>query len=381
MNPKGDYIRESLGNFKFVGIGGGGYAPVTLLPLPELKQLANIAVELKPFEDFIFNFEYAGSMWDRNKLSGIEDRDNYGYATNIFLQMNPKEIRLGDLNLGKAALSYKDRFVESKFTSPDRFNDVEYNRNYNISSTTEPVDEKLRELTLRLFPIDELKVLSSVAFLRRGDDFKTDRYNNTIQFSDQKTFNAIYNLDFVSNKNFNLKSSWLRQKGSAYYSFLNLRPGIEFLAEDKRDYNQNLDSLISTSLKYYEVVPFVELRDFEGFMASAKYSYRDDYFPLSGIMYRESRSTAQFYDLSYTGLREFNSYLNFTFRQKKYTEEFVKKGFLDNETILIRSQSKFNFWSPLSGDLYYEVSTQKSALLEKVFIQVEKGTGNYIYLR
>ena len=34
----------------------------------------------------------------------------------------------------------------------------------------------------------------------------------------------------------------------------------------------------------------------------------------------------------------------------------------------------------LNGDLYYEVSTQKSAKLQKVFVRVEQGTGNYIYL-
>ncbi|MCK7517381.1 MAG: hypothetical protein MZV64_06490 [Ignavibacteriales bacterium] len=143
------------------------------------------------------------------------------------------------MNLGKVGLSYKDRFVQSKFTSPDRFNEVEYSRNYNISQITEQVDEKLRELTLKLFPIDELKILSSFAFLRRGDNFKTDRYNNTIQFSDQKTFNSYYNLDFVSNKNVNFKSDWLRQKGSAYYLIWNLKPGIDFLAEDRKDYRQN----------------------------------------------------------------------------------------------------------------------------------------------
>ncbi len=377
---QGDYIRESLGNFRFSGIGKGNYKPVVLLPLPELKQLGNVSLELKPFEDFIFNFEYAGSLWDKNKLSVIDDGDNYGYATNIFLQMNPKEIEIGDLNFGKIGLSYKDRFVQSKFTSPDRFNEVEYNRNYNISSYNEQVDEKLRELTVKFFPIDELKVFSSFAFLRRGNNFKTDRYNNTIQFADQKTYNAYYNLDFVSNKNVNLKSSWLRQKGSAYYLFWKLKPGVDFLAEDRKDYQQNLDSLISSSLRYYELIPFIELKEFSGFNASAKFSLRNDYFPISGIMLRESRSTAQFYDLSYSGLREFNSNLNLTLRQKKYSENFKQKGFLDNETILIRSQSKFNFWSPLSGDLYYEVSTQKSARLEKVFIKVEKGTGNYIYI-
>lgn len=377
---QGDYVRESLGNFKFAGIAKGNYSPVILLPLPELKQLGNVALELKPFEDFIFNFEYAGSLWDRNKFSSNDDGDNYGYATNIYLQMNPKQIELGELNLGKVGLSYKDRFVQSKFTSPDRFNETEYDRNFNITQAAEQVDEKLRELTVKLFPNDELKILSSFAFLRRGDNFKTDRYNNTIQFSDQKSYNAIYNLDYLSNKNFSLKSNWLRQKGSAYYSFWKLKPGLEFLAEDRKDYLRNLDSLTASSLRYFELAPYIELRELEGFNASAKFSLRKDYFPIAGIMFRESRSTTQYYDFSYAGIREFTSNLNLTFRQKKYSDDFKQKGFLDNETILIRSQSRFNFWEPLNGDLFYEVSTQKSARLERVFIKVEKGTGNFVYV-
>lgn len=377
---KGDYVRESLGNFSFAGIGNGGYLPVILLPLPELKQLANISLEIKPLQDFVFNFEYAGSLWDKNKFSNLDDGDNYGFATNINLEMLPKEINFDDLSLGKAGFSYKDRFIKSKFTAPDRFNEAEYNRNFNIAQTDMPVDEKLQELSLRLFPIDELKLIGTFSFLKRGDNFRTDRYNNTIQLTDQKKYEFTYNMDFVANKNFDLESNWLRQKGSAHYKIWNLKPGLDFLAEDKKDYKKNSDSLLSSSLRYYELSPFLELKETEGFTASLKFSLRNDYFPLSGMIIRESRSSTQYYDFTYAGIREVNTYLNLTIRQKKYSDDFKVKGFLDNETILIRSQSKFNFWNPLSGDFYYEVSTQKTARLEKVFIQVEKGTGNYIYL-
>ena len=59
---------------------------------------------------------------------------------------------------------------------------------------------------------------------------------------------------------------------------------------------------------------------------------------------------------------------------------FKKQGQLDNQSVLIRSQSKFNLWKPLNGDLYYEVSTQRSAKLQKVYIRVTQGTGNFKYL-
>jgi hypothetical protein len=98
-------------------------------------------------------------------------------------------------------------------------------------------------------------------------------------------------------------------------------------------------------------------------------------------MIKESRSTTPSIELNYNGLRQFNTNIVFSYRQRKYEDVFIKKGFLDNESILIRSRSKFLLWDPLlNGDLYYEVSTQKAARLQKVFVRVQQGTGNYIYL-
>ncbi len=129
-----------------------------------------------------------------------------------------------------------------------------------------------------------------------------------------------------------------------------------------------------------EVDPFLELVDLGGLSLSAKYSNRDDYLPINGVMFKESNSITQYYELRYSGIKAVSSTLNFTLRNKKYTEVFKQQGQLDNQSILIRSQSKFNLWKPLRGDLYYEVSTQRSAKLQKVYVRVTKGTGNFKYL-
>jgi hypothetical protein len=375
----GDYIRESLGNYRFLGIGQGSYLPVIFLPLPELKHIGNIVVNLNPWEDVSLSLEYSGSNWDKNRFSDLNDDDNYGYARNIFLKINPKEIEIGNINLGKIGLSYKDRFIQDKFTSADRLNEIEFNRDYNISVSGSQ-DEELREIGLNLIPIDELNISSNVGLLRRGNDFKSDRYNNIMRFSDNKNYQIDYNFDYVETENISLTSSWLRQKGNGYYQIWKLKPGVEFLAEDRKDKRGEADSLLSGSLKYYEVNPFVELIDYYGLNLSAKFSLREDHFPIDGLLLKESKSYTHFYELNYSGIEEVNSTLSFTYRNKKYENAFKQRGFLNSETILIRSQSKFKFWSPLNGDLYYEVSTQKSAKLEKVFVRVEEGIGNFKYL-
>lgn len=378
----GDYVRRSLGHYEFVGIGRGGYRPVIFLPMPELKQVANVNVNIVPFEDVILNLEYAGSLWDKNRFSKLDTGDDYGYARNINLRINPRNISIGEISLGKIGASYRDRFVQSKFSSPDRFNDVEFNRNYNIGISAQPQDETLREAALTFIPIDEISITSSYGYLKRGEDFKSNRFNNSFMAGGRNNpFLVDYNFDYVKSENPFLKSNWIRQRGNSFYTIWKFKPGIEFLAEDKKDRRNNSDSLLIGSLRFSEINPYIELLDLYGFTLSAKYSVRNDFLPLEGILFRESKSTAHFYELNYAGIPEVNSNIRVTFRNKKFTETFKNRGFLDNETILIRSQNRFNFFKrKINGDLFYEVSTQRSAKLERVFVKIERGTGNYRYL-
>jgi hypothetical protein len=75
-----------LGYYKFVGVGQGNYLPIIFLPVPELKQMGNFIVDINPFENVSLSLEYAGSLWDKNRFSTLDDGDNYGYARNILLK-------------------------------------------------------------------------------------------------------------------------------------------------------------------------------------------------------------------------------------------------------------------------------------------------------
>jgi hypothetical protein len=377
---KGDYTRQSIGNFMFVGINQGDYAPLIFLPLPESKQLADFTINYLLADGMSLELEFAGSVWDQNTFSSIDDNNNDGYARNLLFKMDPRKVEIGKINLGQIGLSYKDRYIQSTFTPIDRINSIEYNRDYNITDTTTTENEELREFNLTLIPIDELNVNSAYSSLKRGESFSSDRFNNSLSFSDNKTYSFNYNLDYVSSRDSIYKSNWLRQKGSGYYSFGKFKPGFDFLAENKKDINTGADTLLSTSLKYYEIDPYINLVDFYGFKFTTKYTLRNDYLPLNGVMLKQSTSTGEYFELAYSGIRQINSTFNLTIVNKDYEEAFKKEGYLNSQTILVRSQTRFNLWNPVTGDFYYEVSTQKSAKLQKVFVQVTKGSGNYIYL-
>lgn len=377
---KGDYIKRSIGKYEFVGIGRGAYLPIKFLPLPNLRQMSNIVINSKILENVTLNLELAGSSWDKNRLSNLGDDDNLGYARNFTLKVDPSNVKIGSISLGKVGGSYRDRFIEDRYTSLDRINTIEFNRDYNIEDDGSN-NEALREFTLNLIPVEELTINSKYGFLSRGEKFESNRYLTNVNLFKESVYDLKYDFDYVNTISNNLKSDWIKQKGNGSFTIGYFNPGLEYLSELKKDRTKISDSLRSGSLKYFEIAPYINLLDLNGFSANIKYSVRDESYPLEGVLEKESRAETKQLGMEYGGLREFSSSLTFTQRNKYYTDKYKKRGLLDNETILIRSQSRTNLFDRfVEGDLFYEVTTQRSAQLEKVFVRVPYGSGNYLYL-
>jgi len=374
---KGDYVKESLGNYKFVGIGKGNYLPVIFLPLPELKQTTNIYINADISKGIKLSGEFSGSIWDKNRFSTIDDNDNFGYARKLLFEIEPRKIEIGSINFGKAGISYKDRFIQSRYTSLDRINIVEFNRYYNISDLQND-NQTLREIGLTYFPFETLSIFSQYGYLKNGNSFSSDRYFNEIKFSDNKNYNFYYKLDYVKSNNENVTTKWNRQNSSNFYSFGIIKPGFEFLFENKEE--KKYDSLLSSSYKFSELIPSLELNSsYLNFRFS--YSFREEYFPINNFLEKQSDANITQIQIGFNRFKEFSSSLSFTFRKKYYKDKFLKMGFTNNETILLLSQSRFNlFQNFIYGDLYYQAATEQTSKLEKVFMKVPKGSGNYFYI-
>lgn len=377
---KGDYNSISIGNYVFVGIGSGNYLPIKYLPLPQMKQIGNFYLTYQPQKNIKLSIELAGSIFDKNTFSDFDDKNNNGYARSINFELSQLGLNLFNTDLGKYSLGYKDRYVENRFSSIDRINSVEFDRYYNTSSENNN-NEVLREISIGVFPIQNTSINAKYGYLKKGESFSSKRYTTDIKSIKNNTYELEYSFDYVNSKNSSLISDWLRQSGKVNFSIFFIKPGFEFANEIKKDNYESKDSLISSSLKYYEFAPTLNIIEFEGITFSSKYGIRNDYLPNKGIFYEYSKSTTQSYSLEYRGIPEVSTNNVLTFRNLKYTETYKLKGFSDTETILFKSQSRFNFWkSFIDGDLFYETTTEKTAKLERVFLKVQTGTGNYIYL-
>ncbi len=377
---RGDYKKISIGNYEFTGIGRGGYMPVKFLPLPESKQLGQVLLKIEPIKKISLSFELAGSLDDRNTFSDFNDGDNFGYAANFRIALQPSRINLFNSEFGEIGLSYRERFIQKKFSGLERFNNIEFERDYNLSSASNQ-DENLREANFFFSPVEVLKVNSNYGYLKRGHEFSSNRFLNKIDLASPQSYSLNYVFDLVDSKNSLMNSGWLKQSAAGEYIYGHIKPGFEFFHEKKEDRNSNSDSLLNGSFLFLEAGPKFDLIQLFGFDFAAKYLLREESFPLNGVLAKQSSALTQNYSISYKGIKEVASTLSLILRKKEFTKQFTEQGFSDNETVLIRSQSRFNFINrAIDGDLFYEVSTQKSARQERVFFRVERGRGNYIYL-
>lgn len=383
----GEYRKDKIGTFTYVGVNQGAYVPIQYLPLPEEIQLADFRVSTTPGNILRLSGEYAISRYNANRFASLEDAVTNGSAFNATAQFSPRNIVIGSVNIGRVDILLHERFVSEQFTPLDRTNVIEFSRAWNVAR---PIvgNEEIREGRLMYFPTQASTMSVQYGSMRRGDDFQTRKLEGELTVGEKKLPSITYSFEKLSTTDDGIsqRSLWFRQKGSASYAIpvgerTTIRPGVHFETEDRRDLVSVTDSLLGTSYRYIDVAPTISLSDFSNMSLSGEYGIRiEDAVSGQGFI-RQSLSRSQTIAWKLKEWKSLSSSIDLTFRQKQYEKEFQSVDRNDIQTVLLRTQTRYAPWNrALDADVFYEVATQRSAKLERVFIRVPKGTGNYIYL-
>lgn len=379
---QGDYIRKSVGVFEWKGPGQGDYLPVKFLPLPQLSQVMDFALDVNPTNTVRLSGEYAASTFDANRLSSLSDHDNAGHAVRIEAAYAPREITIGSTNIGSLDLHVKERFVNRRFVPVDRTNDIEFNRKWGIQSLTQ-ADEEIQEASARYSPIRSLSIGGGYGKITRGDDFRSIRNEASFVIKGDSLPTINYLLESVRSREnpSDNSSSWLRQKGRAEYVAGIFVPSFYYESENRKIRFLSRDSLRAGSYQFNVVAPGLQVRNLWTMSFAVQLEWRTDDQFLNGSVVRESKSITQTFGWKLPEWNSLSSALDVTFREKRFTPAFKALGNNDIQTVLVRNQTRY---APLNRgietDLFYEVSTERASRLERVFVRVAVGSGNYKYL-
>jgi hypothetical protein len=378
----GDYNKISLGHYQFVGIKQGSYAPIRFLPMPQAHSLTDFDLRTQVTDNFNIIGEYAITNFDANRFSSKDDNNNTGAAIKFGLQFMPKNLRIAGTNFGSVDLALKERIVGKRFVPIDRTNEVEFNRKWNIQDSS-AVDEELREGTLRYQPIQPLTVSGGIGWMKRGEPFSSNRYTASLHLFEERLPKVDYEIEIIKSRNsqFDLTGNWTRHKGLLEYTLSVLTPGVRYEGEILKNRSATLDTLKSGSFRFNEVAPRLALNKIANMSLMSEFGWRWDDTLLVRTLQRASTTFTQRYIWQLEEWNSLSSNFDLTIRNRKFTDSFKKRTNLDVETILLRWQTGFNpLHRGIESDWFYEVATERSAKLERVFQRVPEGTGNYIYL-
>jgi len=379
----GDYIREGIGRYRFVGIAAGQYAPVIILPTAQLHQVYSVGAKVGLVQNLVFEGEYAASNFDQNRFSVIGDNTNTGGAARFLLTYSPKSLRIGTINIGSIDISLYERFKQKRFLSLDRTDEVEFGRKWSTDSLSASgqADEELREGRITYRPVEVLSISSGIGTLERSNAFSSLRYDALIDLKDKRYPFVSYYIENISGEERQLRISneWIRQKGSTEYTIGMITPSMRYENEHRSVRNDINDSLESSSYAFSLFSPKLSAANVFGIDASSEFEWRNDDAVVTGFLIPQSTSFTQSYAAAIREVQNFTASAIVTLREKRFEREFQANN-TNQQTTLIKILSRYRpFSQGLDIDLLYDAAAQRTAKLERIFYKVRKGEGQFVW--
>jgi hypothetical protein len=390
----GDYVRDRIGVYRWVGIGQGDYLPVNILPLPIKHELADVELQYAPSEFFSITTEYAVSVFDRNTLSAKGNADNQGDALRFTIKLNPSSLQFSGLNLGTFNVSANGRFIDGRFQGVDRINRPDFNRYWNILQST-PVtsEEKSWEVNAGYLPWTALNIAGNVGQLRRLN-FESSRYRGNVTFSDVDWFNAELSQEYVTSNQGEINNDWIRQRGKLEKNIGLFLPGVSFEREQRKNRSQQTLS----GFDFYTLGAYLGLINHSYLNGKVQYTERfDDVFDPNqkGAKIPQAKTQTGALNLNLSEWNRWSGRLEFVLRKKDFTSFFetitpdsVSDDFYDpnvqdtswrdQETLLAELViNNYQWQRALDVRWQYRISTEQLALREKIYVDVGEGRGDF----
>lgn len=366
----GDYTLDrtiAIGNiFRYVGPNMGSYDPIVRLFAPTKLQVAAVNSQYKPSNKTEINAEISISNNDQNLFSSIDDNQNKGVAT----KLKWNQILLDKKWQLQSNVNYL--FIHRNFQTAQRFQAVEFNRDWNLVN---PVGNQ-QQISSTLSFRDKKKNVISYTFdhLSFSDNFSGNKHvlhsniesNNTFFYADISLLNNTSTLE---------KNNFFRAKARVEKSFATSWIGgfIDFETNDRK--NKNTKAFINTSHRYKEYEGYLGLGDSTKVFTKFGFNYRNnDSIRTNSFAQINNRKT--FYVNSRL-VQNKNTNLN-VFANYRVTEN----AFTENEKSL-NSKIAYNqrlFNNFISLGTIYETASGNVARQDYVYIETEPGQGFYTWI-
>ena len=382
-NNLGNYIIQNNNSveriYEYVapvnGVLQGNYEPIVKLVAPMKIQVATFLGKYNPDEKTLADFEIAVSNNDQNLFSNIDDANDDGIAFKANIK---KRLFTRDWTLDAFA-NYQ--FVQEDFRSVERLYNIEFNRDWNLSTTTLLGNQSLLVTGLN-FDLFSKKETTNIGLFT----YQFEKLDYTESYSGARhTATAFFKLNkwtienqgsFLNSDATTSTSKFIRNLTKTKYHFGKNWVGGSVQIEDNQEKDKVTNEFSSLSQRFSEYGIFVGRGDSTKVFVELGYLQRRNDSLQNGLLQHVNDSRmyvlkSKLIQNKKTDLAVYASYrtLNFTDVSRK-NEPSLNSRILYNDRF-------FNQFMQIGAA--YETSSGTIAQQEFTYVEVPTGQGVYTW--
>jgi hypothetical protein len=369
-NNEGDYVlSETFANgnvFVYVGANLGNYQPITQLIAPTKLQVAVLNSSYKPSKKTTILTEVAFSNNDQNLFSTKDNNQNKGIATKLAWKqtlLDKKWKLLSDVNY---------LFIHRNFNTIQRFQSVEFNRDWNLNNPTG--NQQQIGIDLSLQKSEDTFLNYSFQQLQFSDNFKGEKHLITSNVQLKNT--SFYtNSSFLSNNSEIQDNTFLRVKAGIEQRLLKSWFGGFLNIESNNGVIKQTQEAILTNHQFKEYEGYIGLGDSTKVFAKVGFNYRDNDSIRSNAFTEINNRKTYYLDAKIIQTEQTDLSLFANYRE-------TENAFSENQKALnsrvIYNQRFFKNFITLGTS--YETSSGNVAQQDFIYVEVEAGQGFYTWI-
>ena len=254
----------------------GDYIAASLLISPKAQQLVSVSTSYQIDSLKKLSIELAGSNYDPNTFSSIDNQNHQGYASKIIYE----EQRF----LGKADTAQQHKWsiknyvqyehVQSQFKAIAPYRSVEFGRDWNVPILVQSPDENWASWSSQINHKQLGSIRYDLSHYSRGNTYQGLKNALAYTFNNQK-LNAGFNVSMMESSDTAFHSRYIKPQIFADYSFRSFIKsciGGSYYAEHNEQRYKSNDSLIPSA--FYFDISSAFWRSLE----QKKYSINANYF-------------------------------------------------------------------------------------------------------
>lgn len=375
-NNLGNYIlanNQAVGKiYEYVapisGIPQGNYEPIVRLIAPTKIQMATVLGKYNPSEKTIVDFELALSNNDQNLYSNLDDNNNKGFAG----KFNGKQRLFTGKTKIDAFANYQ--LVQENFKTIERLYNIEFNRDWNITSLLEG-NQSFLTSGLDFNFDNKGKAMYQLENLSFGDSFSGNKHTLSGKYA-TKNWMIWSNTSVMKSDSELANSSFARSENRSAYKFNKNWVGATINVEDNAEKIKTTNTFSSLSQRFLEYGAFVGRGDStKVYMELGFLQRQNDSLQLNKIE-RVNRSNSYYLKSQLIKTEKSNLSVYLNYRTLKYEDTAKQDEPSLNSRILYSDRF---FGQILQTTTAYETSSGTIAQQEFTYLQVEPGQGVYMW--